>query len=135
MGMRLAIVTPVRSVVDTEADLVVAPGSEGELGILPGHAPLLVALKPGVVSYDEGGRTTRMVIGGGFAEVTQDHVTVLATSAEAAEKIDAGEAEARRAKAAAALDEAGFAAPPELLAKLRTALDLAQARVDAVVRH
>ena len=47
MPLRLAIVTPVRSVVDTEADSVVAPGSEGELGILPGHAPLLVALKPG----------------------------------------------------------------------------------------
>ena len=134
MGLRLAIVTPVRSVVDTEADMVVAPGSEGELGILPGHAPLLVALKPGVVSYDEGGRTTRMVIGGGFAEVTQEHVTVLASSAEAAERIDPAEAEARRAKAAAELDDAGFAAPPEQLAKLRAALDLAQARVDAA-RH
>jgi len=67
--------------------------------------------------------------------VTQEHVTVLASSAEAAEKIDAAEAEARRARAAAELAEAGFAAPPELQAKLRTALELAQARVDAAVRH
>ena len=84
-----------------------------------------------MVRYAEGGRTTRVVIGGGFAEVTQEHVTVLATSAEATEKIDPAEAEARRANAAAELDDAGFAAPPEQLAKLRTALDLAQARVDA----
>jgi len=132
MGLRLAIVTPSRSVVDADADSVVAPGSEGELGILPGHAPLLVALKHGVVRYTESGRTSRVAIGGGFAEVTQERVTVLAPSAETADQIDAAEAEARRARAAAALGEAGYAAPAEEVAKLRDALELAQARVDAL---
>jgi F-type H+-transporting ATPase subunit epsilon len=132
VGLRLAIVTPSRAFVQTEADSVVAPGSEGELGILPGHAPLLVALKPGVVRYTEGGRTSRVAIGGGFAEVTQQRVTVLAPSAEAPEQIDAAEAETRRARAAAALSEAGVAAPPEEIAKLRDALDRAQARIDVL---
>ena len=132
MPLRLSIVTPTRSFVETDADSVVAPGSEGELGILPGHAPLLATLKPGVVRYSEGGRTTRVAIGGGLAEVTQERVTVLAPSAESAEQIDATEAEERRRRAAAELDDAGFAAPAEVLERLRDALERAQARVDAL---
>jgi F-type H+-transporting ATPase subunit epsilon len=132
VSLRLSIVTPTRSVVETDADSVVAPGSEGEFGVLPGHAPLLAALRPGVVSYTEGGRTRRLAIGGGFAEVTQERVTVLAPSAEKPEQIDATEAEARRANAAAALDEAGVAAPLDEVARLREALERAQARVDAL---
>jgi F-type H+-transporting ATPase subunit epsilon len=85
--MRLSIVTPTRAFVETDADSVVAPGSEGELGILPGHAPLLATLKPGVVRYSEGGRTARVAVGGGLVEVTQERVTVLAPSAESPEQI------------------------------------------------
>jgi len=132
MELQLSIVTPSRSFIETEAEYVVAPGSEGELGILPGHAPLLVALKPGVVRYTEKGRTSRVAIGGGFAEVTQERVTVLAPSAEAPEQIDPAEAEARRARAAGALSEAGIAAPPEEIAKLREALERAEARLDVL---
>jgi F-type H+-transporting ATPase subunit epsilon len=132
VGLKLSIVTPTRSFIETDAEYVVAPGSEGELGILPGHAPLLVTLKPGVVRYTEGGRTNRVAIGGGFAEVTQERVTVLAPSAEAPDQIDPTEAEARRARAADALTEAGYAAPIEELARLRDALELAQARVDVL---
>ncbi len=132
MGLHLSIVTPSRSFIETEAEYVVAPGSEGELGILPGHAPLLVALKPGIVRYTVSGRTSRVAIGGGFAEVTQKRVTVLAPSAEAPEQIDATEAETRRARAAAALSEAGVAAPPEETARLREALGRAEARVDVL---
>ncbi|MFI5314267.1 MAG: ATP synthase F1 subunit epsilon [Myxococcota bacterium] len=131
MALSLSIVTPSRAVLATEADSVVAPGSEGELGILPGHAPLLVALKPGVVRYTAAGRASRIAIAGGFAEVTQERVTVLAPSAETPEQIDAAEAETRRARAAQALDAAGIAAPAEQLAELREALEFAQARVDA----
>jgi F-type H+-transporting ATPase subunit epsilon len=131
--MSLSIVTPSRLVVETEADSVVAPGSEGELGILPGHAPLVAGLRAGVVRYSEGGRVTRMAIGGGLAEVTQERVTLLVPTAESPEQIDAAEAESRRAKAAAALDEAGVAAPLEEVAALREALERAEARV-AVLR-
>jgi F-type H+-transporting ATPase subunit epsilon len=129
----LSIVTPSRAVVETEVDSVVAPGSEGEFGVLPGHAPLLAALKPGVVSYTEaGGRTSRVAIGGGFAEVTQERVTVLAPSAESAQQIDPNEAETRLTNALAALDESGVNAPPEEHAKLVEAVARAQARIDVL---
>jgi len=132
VSLRLSVVTPSRSVVETDADSVVAPGSEGEFGVLPGHAPLLAALRPGVLTFSVGGRESRLALGGGFAEVTQERVTVLAPSAEAPDKIDATEAEARRANAARALDEAGVAAPLEEVAQLREALERAQARVDVL---
>jgi F-type H+-transporting ATPase subunit epsilon len=132
MSFRLVIVTPTRSVVETDAESLVAPGSEGEFGVLPGHAPLLAALKPGVVRYAESGRTNRVAIAGGVAEVTQQRVTVLTQSAEMPVQIDRAEAAERRARAAAQLDEAGFAAPAAELARLREALELAQARVDAL---
>jgi F-type H+-transporting ATPase subunit epsilon len=132
VALHLSIVTPTRSFIETEAEYVVAPGSEGELGILPGHAPLLVALKPGVVRYTESGRASRVAIGGGFAEVTQERVTLLAQSAEAPQQIDPAEAEMRRARAAAALSDAGVAAAPEETAKLREALERAQARLDVL---
>jgi F-type H+-transporting ATPase subunit epsilon len=95
MGLALSIVTPTRAFVETDADSVYAPGSEGEFGVLPGHAPLLAALKPGVVRYTEGGRTRRVAIGGGFAEVSQARVIVLAPTAESPEQIDRTEAETR----------------------------------------
>jgi F-type H+-transporting ATPase subunit epsilon len=132
MGVRLSIVTPTRAFIETDADSVVAPGSEGELGVLPGHAPLLATLKPGVVRYSEGGRTKRVAIGGGLVEVTQERVTVLAPTAESPEQIDPTEAEERRTRAAAALADAGFAAPVEETERLRDALERAQARVDVL---
>jgi F-type H+-transporting ATPase subunit epsilon len=134
VSLRLSIVTPARALVEADVDSVVAPGSEGEFGVLPGHAPLLAALKPGVVRYTAGSATNAVVVGGGFAEVTQERVTVLAQVAEKAEQIDAVEAEARRARAQSELDDAGYAAPPELTAGLREALELAEARVE-VLRH
>ena len=134
MSLRLSIVTPAREVVNADVDSVVAPGTEGEFGVLPGHAPLLAALKPGVVRWSTGSVNAAVAIGGGFAEVTQERVTVLAPAAEKPEQVDAAEAEARRARAAAELDEAGYLAPDEQLAKLRDALEFAQARVDLVRR-
>jgi len=134
VSLRLSIVTPARAVVDADVDSVVAPGSEGEFGVLPGHAPLLAALKPGLVRWSTGSATWAIAIGGGFAEVTQERVSVLASAAEKPESIDAAEAEARRTRAAAELDEAGYLAPDEELAKLREALEFAQARVELIRR-
>jgi F-type H+-transporting ATPase subunit epsilon len=132
MPLRLSIVTPSRPLLDAEVEQVVAPGSEGEFGVLPGHAAFLVSLRPGVVRWTEAGRTRRAAISGGFAEVTQEHVTVLAPLAELSEQIDAAEAERHRTDAAAALSNAGHAAPPDEIEKLREALERAQARVDAL---
>lgn len=132
MPLRLNIVTPARPLIDAEVDQVVAPGSEGEFGVLPGHSALLVSLAPGVVRWTEAGRARRVAIGGGFAEVTQERVTVLAPVAELPEQIDADEAERRRTAAGEALANAGALVAPDQLEKLRAAVDCAQARVDAL---
>ena len=132
MALRLSIVTPSRPLLDADVDQVVAPGSEGEFGVLPGHAALLVSLRPGVVRWTESGRARRAAISGGFAEVTQERVTVLAPVAELPEQIDSTEAERRRSDASSALAQVGTNAPPEEVEKLRTAFECAQARVDAL---
>lgn len=132
MGLRLSIVTPARPLLDADVEQVVAPGSEGEFGVLPGHATFLVSLKPGVVRWTESGRSRRAAISGGFAEVTQERVTVLAPVAELSEQIDAAEAERRRTEAASALSNAGTFAAPAEVEKLRDAVECAQARIDAL---
>ena len=132
MALRLSIVTPTRPLVDAVVEQVVAPGSEGEFGVLPGHSALLAALKPGVVRWTESGRARRAAIAGGFAEVTQERVTVLAQAAELSEQIDPAEAQRRLAEASAALSNAGSMAPPEKVELLRDAVERAQARIDAL---
>jgi F-type H+-transporting ATPase subunit epsilon len=121
-----------RPLVEADVEQVVAPGSEGEFGVLPGHSALLVALRPGVVRWVEAGRARRAAISGGLAEVTQERVTVLAPAAELSEQIDPAEAQRRAADAATALSSVGSMAPPEEVEKLREAADRAQARVDAL---
>ena len=80
----LEIVTPDRSVMREEVDELQVPGSEGYLGILPGHAPLLATLKAGELWYRIGQQKQYVPIGGGFVEVLPDRVTVLAEVAESA---------------------------------------------------
>ncbi len=94
--LRLEVVTPERRVVDETVDSVVVPGREGELGILPGHAALISALKSGILTYARGSVTNRMVVSGGFVEVSNDRVSVLANVAEYAEEIDATAARIER---------------------------------------
>ncbi len=82
MPVQLTVVTPQGIVVDTRADSIVAPGSEGEFGVLPGHEAFLAPLAPGELRYDADGRTHHVRVTGGFAEVTHGYVSVLAPSAE-----------------------------------------------------
>jgi F-type H+-transporting ATPase subunit epsilon len=91
--LKFEIVTAERVVYSEEVDTVIAPGSQGELGILPGHAPLLTALKPGMLTVRHGGEEVAMFVNGGFLEVMQDKVVVLADVAERAEEIDVAKAE------------------------------------------
>jgi F-type H+-transporting ATPase subunit epsilon len=88
-----------------EADFVVAPGSEGELGILPRHMPLLTALKVGTIKVVNNGTDQFFFVSGGFLEVRPDQVTVLADSAERAEDIDEARAEEARRQAQRLLEE------------------------------
>ncbi|MDQ4121545.1 MAG: F0F1 ATP synthase subunit epsilon [Acidobacteriota bacterium] len=92
--LRLEIVTPERSVVSDTVDAVTVPGREGELGILPGHAALISSLKSGILTYTKGSDARKMVVSGGFVEVSNDRVSVLADTAEFADEIDTAAARA-----------------------------------------
>jgi F-type H+-transporting ATPase subunit epsilon len=97
--MLFELATPVRMVVTAEVDEVVAPGSEGYFGVLPGHAAFLTTLGSGEVSYRSGPREHYLAVAGGFAEVRADHVIILAEHAERPEEIDRARAERARQRA------------------------------------
>src|SRR6266566_9057805 len=97
--MHVEVVTAERELYNGEADSLIAPGSEGELGILPRHAALLTTLKAGEMLIKLGGAEEPFFVSGGFLEVSNNKVTVLAESAEHAEEIDQARAEAARRRA------------------------------------
>jgi F-type H+-transporting ATPase subunit epsilon len=97
--LRLTLVTRDRKLLDVGADMVELPGSDGYLGILPGHTPLLATLKIGVLSYTDAGREHFVVLSWGFAEVLPDRVIVLAEMAYAQDEIDLAAAERERIEA------------------------------------
>lgn len=99
MPLQVEIITAEREVFNGEADMVVAPGSEGQLGILPKHAPLLTGLAIGELRLKQGGDETVLALSGGFMEVSHDQVTILADTAERAEDIDEARAEEARRRA------------------------------------
>jgi len=84
----LEVVTPERVMVSQEVDSVVAPGSEGEFGVLPGHIHFLSSIIPGELRYKTGANTERIAVTSGFAEVSDDKVSVLVDAAERATDID-----------------------------------------------
>lgn len=88
MTLNLEIVTPYRTLLSTEADYVTIPGEIGELGILPGHIPLLTNLQSGVLSYKKGSKVEQVAVHYGYAEICRDRITVLAKTAELKEEID-----------------------------------------------
>ena len=92
-SMRLEIVTVERLVYSEEIEVLVAPGIDGELGILPSHAPLLTELKPGEIRVVKDGEDTYMAVSGGFMEVLGNKITILADTAEHIEEIDIERAE------------------------------------------
>jgi F-type H+-transporting ATPase subunit epsilon len=98
-GIKVDIVTAERVVYSADVDEVIAPGVEGQLGILPHHAPLMTILKAGELIIKKGGQEEILAISGGFLEVRPDHVIVLADQAERAEEIDAARAEEARKRA------------------------------------
>lgn len=92
---------------EDDVDMVVAPGSDGSLGILPRHAPLITTLTTGELRVKKGGAEQSLVVFGGFMEVTPDKVTILADSAERVEEIDLAQAEAARDRAEEAIRNRG----------------------------
>jgi len=98
-SIRLTIVTRERKIVETDAEEVILPASDGEIGILPGHTPLLTTLRIGQMRYRSGGEVHRMVLSWGFAEVLPDRVIVMAETARLPQEIDMAAAEAERDEA------------------------------------
>jgi len=97
--LKFEIVTAERVIYSDDVDIVVAPGIEGQLGILPGHAPLMTMLQPGELLVRKDGEEVAMFVSGGFLEVMGDRVTVLADVAERVDEIDIDRAEAARCRA------------------------------------
>jgi F-type H+-transporting ATPase subunit epsilon len=97
--LRLEIITAERQVFADDVNVVVAPGIEGELGILPHHAPLMTMLKPGELLIRKDGNETYLVVSGGFLEVRPDKVIILADACERAEEIDITRAEEAKRRA------------------------------------
>jgi F-type H+-transporting ATPase subunit epsilon len=98
-GILLDIVTAERMVYYDNVDMVIAPGFEGQLGILPHHTPLMTTLLPGELRVKKGDEEVSLAISGGFLEVRPDRVVVLADAAERAEEIDVERAEEARKRA------------------------------------
>jgi F-type H+-transporting ATPase subunit epsilon len=141
MPIQCDVVSQDRALFSGPADMVIAPGSEGEMGILPNHAPLLTNLSNGVLRVRHSGREEVFVISGGVMEVRPTVVTVLADVGENIDEIDTARAEAARARAEAARARAEAllqkGPPPdtdEYLA-IEAALRRSTLRLDAVRRY
>jgi F-type H+-transporting ATPase subunit epsilon len=133
MPLQLEIVTPERQVFSDEVDSVQVPGSEGELGVLPHHAPLVSTLGVGELRYRKGGVEESFAIVGGFLQVRPDKVVVLAETADMASEIDLEKAEEARREAERAL-ETGFREGADLAAA-RAALQQALLRIRVAERR
>jgi F-type H+-transporting ATPase subunit epsilon len=128
--LTLELATPTRMVVAETVDEVVVPGSEGYFGVLPGHAPLLATLGIGELTYRIGRDERHVAIAGGFAEVRNDKVIVLADSAEHPQDIDRARAERARDRAEQRLagraqDEIDYARAGAALARALTRIQVA----------
>ncbi len=126
--LRLRIVTPERQVLDEEVEEVTAPGTAGEFGVLPNHVTFLSSLQPGRLLYKQRGQNHTLVIGGGFAEVSDNIMTVLADSAEAIKEINVERARTALQKAEESLKTLSPTDPT--FAEADAARRRAQARIE-----
>jgi F-type H+-transporting ATPase subunit epsilon len=128
--LTLEITTPMRMVVSEDVDEVVAPGIEGYFGVLPGHAPFLTTLGIGMLTYRIGREEHHLAVAGGFAEVRNDKVIVLADTAERPPEIDRARAERAKERAERLLsgrqDDIDFARAQAALARALTRLQVSR---------
>lgn len=132
MPLQLEIVSPERRVFTDEVDMVVVPGRNGQLGILPHHTPLISSLGVGELRIKKGGTEQSLLISGGFVEVRPDKVIVMADLAEHSDEIDEAKAAAARKQAEAELQSAK---DPVDIARVRAALQTALMRERIATRR
>jgi F-type H+-transporting ATPase subunit epsilon len=118
----LSIVAPDKSVMEEPVSSIVAPGTEGYFGVQAGHEPLVASLKAGLLEYVQNGQRSFVYIGGGFAEVRPDRVTILADEAELAQNISLAHAEADLEKARAGLQGEGVMGSDESVQQIEKAI-------------
>ncbi len=134
--LRLEIVTPDARAYSDDVEMVVIPGVEGEMGVLPNHVPVMTQIHPGELVVTKGGKATHLAIGEGFVEITQEGVNVLTDMAIEEQAIDEGAAEAAVKRAEEALKGAGDLGGEEAAAvQAALAKSLAQLHVKRRRRH
>jgi F-type H+-transporting ATPase subunit epsilon len=134
MPIRCEIVSQDRMVYAGDADMVILPGTAGEMGILPNHAPLLTTLKFGIIKVRSGDQEEIFTVAGGIAEIQPDIITILADAAENVAEIDIARAEAARKRA----EELLAKGPPpdtDTYLAIEAALRKSNLRLDAVRRY
>jgi F-type H+-transporting ATPase subunit epsilon len=134
MTIRCEIVSQDRTVYEGDVDIVVLPGADGEMGILPHHAPLLTTLKYGFIKVRKQGNEEVFTVAGGVAEIQPDIVTVLADAAENIEEIDVTRAEQARQRAQDVLAK-GVPADTDAYLAIEAALRRSNLRLEAVHRY
>ena len=134
MTIRCEIVSQDRTVFEGDVDIVVLPGSDGEMGILPKHAPILTTLKYGIIKVRKSGKEELFTVAGGVAEIQPDIVTVLADAAENVQEIDVDRAEAARKRAEEVLAK-GVPADTDAYLAMEAALRRSNLRIDAAKRY
>ena len=134
MPIHCDIVSQDRMVYSGDADMIIVPGVEGEMGILPNHAPLLSTLNLGILRVRHQGKELEFTIAGGVVEVQPDSVTVLADAAENVSEIDVARAEAARKRAEEMLAQ-GVGKDTDTYLRLENALRRSKLRLDAVRRY
>lgn len=132
MPLQLEIVSPERRAFTDEVDMVIVPGIDGELGILPHHTPLISALGVGELRIKKGGTEQSMLISGGFVEVRPDKVIVMADLAEHSDEIDEAKAVEARKRAESELEQTS---DPIDIARVRAALQTALMRERIATRR
>lgn len=133
MPIRVEIVSQDRMVYEGEADIVMVPGTEGLMGILPNHAPMLSTLKFGVLTVRSKGEELLFTVAGGVVEVQPDIITVMADAAENVLEIDLARAEAARKRAEELLEQ-GPGPDPDAYLALEAALKRSNLRIEAARR-
>lgn len=134
MTIRCEIVSQDRTVFEGDVDIVVIPGADGEMGILPKHSPILTTLKFGIIKVRKGGVEELFTVAGGVAEVQPDIVTILADAAENIEEIDINRAEEARKRAEEVLAK-GVPADTDAYLVMEAALRRSNLRLEAVRRY
>lgn len=129
MPLHLEVITPERKVYEDDVDMVVAPASEGYVGILPHHVPLFTTLGPGEFKVKKGGVEEVLAVFGGFMDVRGDRVVVLTDAAEPAEEIDASRAQEARERAQQVLAAGPASAADEQRARAELQRALVRLRV------